>query len=322
MLTSSIALCTYNGIRFIKEQLDSLANQTLPPDEIVICDDGSNDGTREFLEEYSRSSQLPISLHFNDHNLGYCRNFEKCASLCSREVVFFCDQDDIWVPEKIETFMKEFEDEQIGLVLSEADLIDSSGTARGILLSESWGLDGRKCKPLLEGNAINFVLQYSNWVGMSMAYRNTFSKYLFPYLQTKGHDLWTLRIVGSIAKARFILQPMVHYRIHGKNTFGTDLCKRSIFNSFEYARRPECTEVNIQYAEEFEEVLERLSEFPDIFPSKVLEEYRGKRLHHLNRYLLRTRKINKWLGILRETLTGRYFRYGKGIKNIGMDVLS
>ena len=96
----SIALCTYNGEAYLKEQLDSLIDQTYPNCEIIIVDDCSKDGTVDILKQYA--NEYPqIKLYINSENLGYTKNFEKAINLCNGEYIALCDQDDIWDKNKI-----------------------------------------------------------------------------------------------------------------------------------------------------------------------------------------------------------------------------
>lgn len=97
----SIAMTTYNGVRYVREQLDSLLAQTEPPAEIVICDDGSTDGTVELLQNYAQQDAR-IRLFCNDVSLGVNRNFLQAMARCSGDWIMLCDQDDYWYPEKIE----------------------------------------------------------------------------------------------------------------------------------------------------------------------------------------------------------------------------
>ena len=97
----SIVLCTYNGEQFLKEQLDSLTGQTYPNLEIIVVDDCSTDGTKELLMPFA-SQHDNIKLYFNEHNLGYNKNFGKAICLANGEYLAICDQDDIWFPEKIQ----------------------------------------------------------------------------------------------------------------------------------------------------------------------------------------------------------------------------
>lgn len=101
----SIALCTYNGAAYIKQQLDSITDQSYTNLEIIICDDASVDDTIKIIEEY-RAKEPRIILYRNDTNIGYNKNFEKAFSLCSGDYIAISDQDDVWEKEKIELMMK------------------------------------------------------------------------------------------------------------------------------------------------------------------------------------------------------------------------
>jgi glycosyltransferase involved in cell wall biosynthesis len=104
-MTISVALCTYNGEKFLAEQLDSILNQSIAVTEILVCDDGSTDTTKSILLDYQRKLPAVFQLFFNDNNLGYVKNFEKAISLCNGDLIFLCDQDDIWLKHKVETIL-------------------------------------------------------------------------------------------------------------------------------------------------------------------------------------------------------------------------
>lgn len=104
----SVALCTYNGERYIREQLESILNQTTPVDEIVVCDDGSTDSTVSILQLISELAQGRIHIYLNDCRLGYSENFKKAISLCKGELIFLADQDDIWHPDKVSVIQRYF----------------------------------------------------------------------------------------------------------------------------------------------------------------------------------------------------------------------
>lgn len=102
----SVALASYNGVKYIKEQLDSLRSQTLQPDEVIITDDCSTDGAYEFCEKYIQENNLTNWKVFkNEKNLGPGKNFRCAISKCSGEYIFTCDQDDIWLSDKIEAMI-------------------------------------------------------------------------------------------------------------------------------------------------------------------------------------------------------------------------
>lgn len=100
----AVALATYNGARFIEEQLDSILQQTIKPDEVLISDDGSSDNTVEIVKEYIKIHNLEKKwiLHQNEINKGYAKNFMDAAMMARGDIIFFCDQDDIWIEDRIE----------------------------------------------------------------------------------------------------------------------------------------------------------------------------------------------------------------------------
>lgn len=106
--TISVALCTYNGEKYIAEQLDSILNQHQPPDEIVICDDLSTDSTLEILESYQQNFPNIFKIYQNEKQLGVVKNFEKAINLCTKEIIFLCDQDDVWFPKKTDVVTRIF----------------------------------------------------------------------------------------------------------------------------------------------------------------------------------------------------------------------
>jgi len=99
--TVSVALCTYNGAAYLGEQLDSIVAQSRPPDELVVCDDGSTDGTVGLLQAFVPEAPFPVRLYRNERNRGFAKNFERAISLCTGDFIALSDQDDVWKPEKL-----------------------------------------------------------------------------------------------------------------------------------------------------------------------------------------------------------------------------
>ena len=117
----SIAMCSYNGERFIQEQINSILEQSYSNFELIITDDCSSDKTIEIIKNY-QANDTRIKLYQNEVNLGFVKNFEKAISLCTGEYIALADQDDIWTKDKLKTFI-----ENIGenvLIYSDALLID------------------------------------------------------------------------------------------------------------------------------------------------------------------------------------------------------
>jgi glycosyltransferase involved in cell wall biosynthesis len=133
-MTISIAMATYNGERFLREQLDSLAAQTRLPDELVVSDDGSSDRTLEIVREFSRTAPFPVRIYQNDTKLGYGDNFLHAAGACHGDWVAFCDQDDHWLPNKLATVEAHFRvpGRDVVLVVHNAMVVDESLAASGV----------------------------------------------------------------------------------------------------------------------------------------------------------------------------------------------
>ncbi|MGA8529432.1 MAG: glycosyltransferase, partial [Acidobacteriaceae bacterium] len=123
----SVAMATYNGEKYIREQLDSIARQSLLPYELVVTDDGSTDGTLEMVEDFARSAPFPVKIHRNDVRLGFADNFFKAASLCEGELIAFSDQDDVWLEDKLSVCSSHFVDPDVFLVAHSAWTLLASG---------------------------------------------------------------------------------------------------------------------------------------------------------------------------------------------------
>src|SRR5467141_2319930 len=124
-LCISVAMCTYNGARFLPEQLESMAAQTRLPGELVVCDDRSTDESVEIVRNFARAAPFPVRLEMNEENLGSTKNFEKAIELCQGEIIALADQDDVWRPEKLSCIAGVLEpDDRIGAIFSDAELID------------------------------------------------------------------------------------------------------------------------------------------------------------------------------------------------------
>lgn len=222
-ITSSIALATHNGEKFIFAQLNSIANQTQLPDELIICDDLSTDNTLEIIKKFSKTVPFPVYLHTTQDRLGYIKNFEKAAALCTGDIVFFCDQDDIWDRQKIEIVISIFAREpEVGQVLHFCDFINE------------YDEDINRPDPLFGPDSINInempneikengTMVFINnrpfgWYGCMYAYRRIWNHATIPFFPTGGHDSWSLHIIGALAESRFLPAKLIHRRLHGANT--------------------------------------------------------------------------------------------------------
>ncbi len=131
----SVAMCTYNGARYLREQLQSIAAQAEAPHELIVVDDGSNDESINIVATFADSVPFPVDVHVNAANLGSTKSFERVISLCSGDVIALCDQDDVWRPIKLARFAAEFaRAPEVGLVFSDAEVVEQDLSPSGYSL--------------------------------------------------------------------------------------------------------------------------------------------------------------------------------------------
>ncbi len=216
-LTTSIALCTYNGERFLREQLESYARQTRLPDEVVVCDDGSKDRTLAIMEEWGATVPFQVRIVRNEQNLGYAQNFGKAVSLCTGDVIFLSDQDDVWEPEKIEKMLRVFEEEpEVNLVVSDGYIIDENGQrTEGSIreLTELWFYDEPEAFCVLEPKRTDCFPQ-----GCASAFRASLREVLLPIPPGWTHDIWLQVTAPLVGRGRVLNFPLFSYRLYSANT--------------------------------------------------------------------------------------------------------
>lgn len=163
-------MATYNGEKYIEQQLDSILHQSRCPDEVILCDDGSTDQTVDIILRFIQENQLPNTWHLyqNKENRGYPGNFYHAMNLCSGDIVFLADQDDVWHEEKIAHMCKQFEaNPQLLALCCKLALIDAEGENIHSIMSPTHGDGGRALRRI----SIDDVFYKCEWPGMVLAYR-------------------------------------------------------------------------------------------------------------------------------------------------------
>ena len=154
----SVALCTYNGAKYLAEQLDSIAAQTLAPTEMIVCDDGSTDGTLGMVEHFASRASFPVRLRSNAENLGSTENFSRAIRACRGDVVALADQDDVWLPQKLERIARAFETHpRAGVAFSDATVVDEDLNPLGRLW-ETVGFTRAQQRRLARGRAAEVLV--------------------------------------------------------------------------------------------------------------------------------------------------------------------
>ncbi|HWV31931.1 MAG TPA: glycosyltransferase family 2 protein [Dyadobacter sp.] len=204
----SIALCTYNGSAFLREQLDSVIAQRYTHWELVVVDDCSTDATRSILEEYA-DRDARIRLHYNRQNLGYNKNFEKALGLCEAELIAICDQDDIWHREKLEKQVRLIGDHT--LVYHDSEFIDAGGRSMDRRISDKLNF--------YRGNAPEVFLFLNCVSGHSILMKKQVLQKSLPFPESFHYDQWLAFNAACLGSIDFLPEALVQYRQHsGNNT--------------------------------------------------------------------------------------------------------
>lgn len=210
----SVAMCTFNGEPFLRTQLESIARQSRPPDELVICDDGSSDGGGEFVREFARSAPFPVRFVANEGNLGSTRNFEKAIWLCHGSIVALADQDDVWYEHKLETIERTFRSNEVVAVFSDADLIDERSIPLGLRLWPTFSFDPTKQRKFMSGGALSVLIKHPVVTGATMAFRRELFKFMTPIPTNEIHDQWMSFLLAAQGRFEMISEPLMQYRRH------------------------------------------------------------------------------------------------------------
>ena len=198
----SIAMATYNGASYLVDQLYSIAQQTRLPDELIICDDFSSDDTVAILERFRDEVPFLVHIYKGLQNVGYVRTFEKALSLCTGDIVFLSDQDDVWFENKISEMLRIFNEHQNIYVLV-ADMVITDQNLRPSPYTQlrnhlSIGLPKRDFGP-----------------GCATALRREFLDIVLPIpVELSGHDGWIHKLASAMNVKLIYPQALQYYRRH------------------------------------------------------------------------------------------------------------
>jgi glycosyltransferase involved in cell wall biosynthesis len=315
----SVALCTYNGEKYIADQLNSILDQTIPPKEIIISDDGSKDHTLEIVKKVLENSFVVYKIVENEEVHGVTSNFNNAISLCTEQIIFTSDQDDIWIKNKAEVILKIFQNnEKALLVFTNGELVNQNLQP---LNCDIWKSIGISEKIFEENRCFEYMLKRCFVVGATMAFKRELFLVNEKIPSSWLHDGWLTW--KSIAKGAIVPcnKKLILYRQHGKNVVGmssTISIKRikNYFNNFKiikdthiirYKRYVELKE-NMGYMfsdREKEELNKCISFWKDL----VNSDESKKKLTRINI-------------ILKHIINGNFEKYFNGKKGAFREILS
>ena len=332
----SIALCTYNGEKFLLEQLESFLRQKRLPDELIVCDDCSTDASIKLIEKFSQNASFPVRIHVNEKKLGSTKNFEKAISLCTGDVIFLSDQDDVWLPEKIQVIASEFEqNNNLGMVFTNAELVDEDLISLGHALWDfTFPMDNQiRAK---NGKLFEVLLGHNVVTGATIAFRTCYRDQFSPMptdIPYVIHDAWISLVISANAEVGMLSESLIKYRQHSNQQLGIGINpKNSSDRNDEFAKL-----IAFQRTEQIRltKMAHAIETFPPFFSKKYLlekdffktlcnekNEHSEKIEHYTARKNLSVKKLPRFAPIIREIKTGRYHRFSNGYFSVVKDLFN
>ena len=337
-LTSSIALITYNGEQFFQRQLESIAQQTRLPDELIICDDCSSDRTVEIAEEFASTVPFKVRIFQNQTNLSFGLNFRKAFFLAENDITFFCDQDDVWLPEKIEKTMDCFEkNAAVGMVLSRDIFVDADEKPiklRNLAKNDdpdngnsekSNSEKSNSEKQFLETDFPKLLSKgYFQWAAHNMACRTHFRDALFSNAPPTSviFDPWVFRCMGALTDVCVLKKPYVLWRKHGDSVTSHSKHIRNPFKlMYNSIKRHYRIDRLVEQALAFQQTSEFLSKQQLQHP-QIADFYKGcEHIYKQRIYAIEHPLVRPWI-IVKELLSGNFKYSPKGFTEVFMDLFA
>jgi glycosyltransferase involved in cell wall biosynthesis len=317
-LSFSVALCTYNGSRFLPEQLRSIGLQSRPPDELIVCDDGSSDNTVAIIKRFALEAPFPVRLEVNPTNLGSTKNFELAISRCGGDVIALSDQDDIWQRDKLVQMERVLHQApSVGAVFSDADIVDEELTPLGYKLWDRYGFTRTRRRRLVGGHAFQVLLEQNAVTGATLAFRSWLKEWIMPIPDCWMHDAWIAAVTAALSDMGTIEEPLIQYRQHCQNQVGG---RKPPLPEFLRAVVRDNTTFYQDYVDQLKLLRQRLTGCSKLTRLDDLSLLDSRILHFEARARMPAQRLRRLPLALRELWTLRYFRHSNGSISLGKDL--
>ncbi len=315
----SIALCTFNGATFLASQLQSLVDQDQLPSELIIQDDFSTDSTSQILGDFISRAPFQVKLQYNPYTIGFAQNFARAIHRCQSEIIALCDQDDVWIPKKIARITDIFQNPEVGLVFSNAELVDEKMQTIGYSMWESIKFKNKEIKLMLNKQETAVLLKHYIVTGATLAFRSKFKPLILPIPQNWNHDTWIALLISSISRVWPLPEKLVLYRQHSSNAIGG--IKRNIITQIRQALtidRQQYYEIELA---RYQQLYQRLISHPEFRPrQEALRQIEAKLQHLETRACLPANRLKRLPKIFREIYSNGYSRFARNWGSIALDL--
>jgi hypothetical protein len=319
----SVALATHDGRRWLPELLDSLATQTRLPDELVVCDDASTDGTPAVLDDFAATAPFTVRRVDHDVRRGPVRAFETALGAVDGELIALCDQDDRWDREKLAVLEALVATPGTTLGFTDARMVDEGGAADGHRLWGELGF-GRRQRDSLVSGPPGPMLRHAVASGCTMLVRRSVLDLALPFPAALDlvagpmlHDRWLSLLAACSGKVAVVPATLVDYRVHDGQATGArwaglreELGPQARRRATDVAARAEARLRQLDALED------RLAE-----PTAGVEQQLADLRDHLRVRAGLGPRPGRVLPVLGEVLSGGYRRFGAGAGSAVLDLL-
>ena len=320
----SVALCTYNGASYVRQQLDSILAQTVAPFEIVVSDDASTDGTLDEVRAVltrpeMRRRGITVRILTRKTGLGVTKNFEAAIAACSGEFIALCDQDDVWHPRHIEALLAPFAEGDVLVVHSDARLVDATGAPLRHSLMQSLGASRRELHDEQGPDGFRTLLRRNLVTGATAMVRTTHARAVRPFEPTWVHDHWLAITAALRGRVAFVDEKLLDYRQHGANQIGVSkLTASGAVDLLAQSRRA-------RHDDRVNRILALNTRIEDgtvpATPAQA-ELVRAKLAHEQRRRDMPDQRWRRVGPVAREWVSGRYGRLSRGLIDVVRDLFS
>ncbi|HLL97104.1 MAG TPA: glycosyltransferase family 2 protein [Spirosoma sp.] len=306
----SVAMCTYNGERYILEQLESIAHQDRLPNELIIVDDRSVDGTLIIVREFAQAVSFPVYIIENAQNTGSTKSFERAVKACTGDIIAFADQDDVWNENRLaKTELYFYTHPDMDAVFSNAEVINDDSIPQGRSIWDEVQFTAEAQTEWAYGKAYQKLFSGYIVTGATLSIRRSILPQITPFpthVPILIHDAWIALIMALHGRIGFMTDCLISYRMHTHQQVGFKPARTKVTLRDRLTRGRESKLAYVRkMANRYQQLYELLSSRPDIDKKKIrlLERLKD---HYTTRVNLPVARFRRIWPVIRELLESNY----------------